>query len=135
MRGFEVSKGKFSIVEGEELQKVQEELGEGDRTIELMEFVEFSSLNPLLFERPYYLAPNEGGEKPYAVLREALIETKRVGIARFYLRTRPLLAALLPGPDLLALDVMREGSELRSPKGLSVPKKAVGRPRSRWRAC
>jgi DNA end-binding protein Ku len=128
VRGFEVSKGKFSIVEGEELQKVQEELGEGDRTIELMEFVEFSSLNPLLFERPYYLAPNEGGEKPYAVLREALIETKRVGIARFYLRTRPLLAALLPGPDLLALDVMREGSELRSPKGLSVPRRAVRAP-------
>ena len=62
------------------------------------------------------------------VLREALIETKRVGIARFYLRTRPLLAALLPGPDLLALDVMREGSELRSPKGLSVPRKAVRAP-------
>ena len=128
VRGFEVSKGKFSIVEGEELQKVQEELGEGDRTIELLEFVEFSSLNPLLFERPYYLAPNAGGEKPYAVLREALIETRRVGIARFYLRTRPLLAALLPGPDLLALDVMREGSELRSPKGLSVPRRAVRAP-------
>ncbi len=128
VRGFEVSEGKYSIVEGEELRKVQEELGEGDRSIELLEFVEFSSLNPLLFERPYYLAPQKGGEKPYAVLREALLETKRAGIARFYLRTRPLLAALLPGPDLLALDVMRESGELRSPKGLDVPKKAVRAP-------
>ena len=128
VRGFEVSKGKYSVVEGEELQKVQEELGEGDRTIELLEFVEFASLNPLLFERPYYLAPQKGGEKPYAVLREALLETKRVGIARFYLRTRPLLAALLPGPELLALDVMRESGELRSPKGLDVPKRTVRAP-------
>src|SRR5262245_44689547 len=128
VRGFEVSKGKYSIVEDEELQKVQEEVGEGDRTIELLQFVEFASLNPLLFERPYYLAPQNGGEKPYAVLREALLDTRRVGIARFYLRTRPLLAALLPGPELLALDVMRESGELRSPKGLDVPKKTVRAP-------
>src|SRR6516225_3389591 len=118
VRGFEVSKGRYSVVEGEELKKVKEGVGEGDRTIELLEFVEFSSLNPLLFERPYYLAPEKGGEKPYALLREALLETRRAGIARFYLRTKPLLAALLPGPDLLALDVMRESGELRSPKGL-----------------
>jgi DNA end-binding protein Ku len=128
VRGYEVSKGKYSVVEDEELQKVQEEVGEGDRTIELLEFVAFSSLNPLLFERPYYLAPQKGGEKPYAVLREALLETKRVGVARFYLRTRPLLAALLPSPELLALDVMRESGELRSPKGLDVPKKAARAP-------
>src|SRR5262249_7625747 len=57
VRGFEVSRGKYAVVEGEGLQKVQEELGEGDRKIELLEFVDFSSLNPLLFERPYYLAP------------------------------------------------------------------------------
>ena len=125
VRGFEVSKGKYSVVEGEELKKVKEEVGEGDRTIELLEFVEFSSLNPLLFERPYYLAPEKGGEKPYSLLREALLDTRRVGIARFYLRTKPLLAALLPGPDLLALDVMRESGELRSPKGLEVPRKTV----------
>jgi DNA end-binding protein Ku len=128
VRGFEVSKGKYSVVESEELQQVQEELGEGDRTIELLEFVSFSSLNPLLFERPYYLAPEKGGDKPYAVLRQAMLETKRAGIARFYLRTRPLLAALLPGPELLGLDVMRETGELRSPKGLDAPKKVARAP-------
>jgi DNA end-binding protein Ku len=128
VRGYEVSKGKYSVVEGEELQRVQEDLGEGDRTIELLQFIDFSSLNPLLFERPYYLTPLKGADRPYAVLREALLETKRVGIARFYLRTRPLLAAVLPGPEVLALDVMRETGELRSPKGLEVPKKAVRAP-------
>jgi DNA end-binding protein Ku len=128
VRGYEVEKGKFAVVEDEELQEVQEEVGEGDRTIELLQFVDFASLTPLLFERPYYLAPEKGGERPYAVLREALLETKRVGIARFYLRTRPLLAALIPQPDVLALDVMRETSELRSPKGLDVPRKPARAP-------
>jgi len=122
VRGYEVEKGKFAVVEGEELQEVQEELGEGNHAIELLQFVEFSSLSPLLFERPYYLTPEKGGDRPYAVLRTALYEEKRVGIARFYLRTRPLLAALLPGPQVLALDVMRETAELRSPDRLDVAK-------------
>jgi DNA end-binding protein Ku len=128
VRGYEVSKGKYSLVEGDELQRVQEEVGEGDRTIELLQFVEFASLNPLLFERPYYLTPLKGADKPYAVLREALLDTKRAGIARFYMRTRPLLAAVLPSADVLALDVMRETGELRTPKGLDLPKKAARAP-------
>jgi DNA end-binding protein Ku len=128
VRGYEVKKGKFALVEKEELQEVQEELGEGDRTIELLQFVELASLNPLLFERPYYLTPQEGGEKAYSVLREALLEVQRVGIARFYLRTRPLIAALIPSPDALALHTMREAGELRNPKSLHVPKKPVRAP-------
>ena len=129
VRGYEVSKGKFAVVEGEELEKVQEELGDGgDHTIELLQFVDFSSLSPLLFDRPYYLTPMRGGEKPYAVLREALHDLKRVGIARFSLRSRPLLAALLPGPEVLALEVMRETSELRSPDRLSTGKATVRAP-------
>jgi DNA end-binding protein Ku len=128
VRGYEVEDGKFAVVEDDELQRVQEEVGEGDRTIEMLEFVEVSSLSPLLFEQPYYLTPKPGGEKPYAVLREALLEAKRAGIARFYLRTRPLLAALLPGAEVLALAVMRETGELRSPKSLEFPKKAPRAP-------
>jgi DNA end-binding protein Ku len=70
----------------------------------------------------------KGGDKPYAVLREALHEMKRVGIARFSLRARPLLAALLPGPEVLALEVMRETSELRSPDRLAAGKATVRPP-------
>jgi DNA end-binding protein Ku len=94
-------------------------MGEGERTIELLRFVDFSSLSPLLFERPYYLTPEQGGAKPYAVLRKALYDMKRVGIARLYFRTRPVPAALLPGPEVLALDVMREPAELKSPDRLA----------------
>lgn len=121
VKGYEVSKKKFAIVEGEELDEVQAEVGEGDRTIDVVQFVDFASLNPLSFEKPYYLAPQKGGEKAYAVLRDALTEANRVGITRFYLRTKPLLAALLPGQKALALEVMRPFEELRNPGDLPIP--------------
>jgi DNA end-binding protein Ku len=112
---------------------VQEELGEGDHTIELLQFVDFSSLSPLLFERPYYLTPEKGGERPYAVLRDALRDRKRVGIARFYLRTRPQLAALLPGPEVLGLEVMRETAEVAGALAFGTFRRS-GLRGARWRA-
>lgn len=124
VKGYEVSKKKYAVVEKEELDEVQESVGEGDRTIDVVQFVEFSSLNPLSFEKPYYLAPQKGGEKAYAVLRDALNEANRVGITRFYLRTRPLLAALLPGKKALALEVLRPFEELRDPGELPIPSPA-----------
>jgi DNA end-binding protein Ku len=121
VKGYEVSKKKFAVVEEAELDEVQEEVGEGDRAIDVLQFVEFGSLNPLTFEKPYYLAPQKGGEKAYSVLRDALTEANRIGITRFYLRTRPLLAALIPGKRVLSLEVMRSYEELRDPSDLPVP--------------
>jgi len=121
VKGYEVSKNKFAVVEEEELEEVQKSVGEGDRSIEVLQFVELDSLNPLSFEKPYYVTPQKGGEKAYGVLRDALAEGKRVGIARFFLRTRPLLAALLPVPEALALEVMRPFEEMRDPTKLGVP--------------
>ena len=121
VKGYEVSKKKYAVVEKDELDDVQEKVGEGDRTIDVVQFVEFSSLNPLSFEKPYYLAPQKGGEKAYAVLRDALNEANRVGITRFFLRTRPLLAALIPGRKALALEVLRPFEELRDPGELPIP--------------
>ncbi|HXM76739.1 MAG TPA: Ku protein, partial [Thermoanaerobaculia bacterium] len=96
-------------------------LGEGDRSIDVLQFVEFGSLNPLSFEKPYYLAPMKGGEKAYGVLRDALNDANRVGIARFHLRSKPLLAALLPGKRALSLEVLRPFDELRDPGALPIP--------------
>jgi len=120
VRGYEVAKNKFTVVEKEELQEVQEELGEGQHTIELLQFVDAASLDPLLFDRPYYLVPDEGGEKAYALLRDALRDSGRVGVARLYLR-RPVLAALLPHEKLLTLEAMRPFEELRKADDFSAP--------------
>src|SRR5262245_38505224 len=88
VKGYEVHKGEYAVVEKGELDEVQAEVGEGDRTIEIVQFVDFASLNPLVFEKPYYVSPQKGGAKAYSVLREALLDARRVGISRFYLRTR-----------------------------------------------
>lgn len=120
VKGFEASKGKFAVVEKEELEEVAEKVGDGEGAIDVLQFVEFGALNPLSFDKPYYLAPMKGGEKAYAVLRDALAEANRVGIARFHLRTKPLLAALIPGKKVLSLEVLRPFEELRDPGSLPI---------------
>lgn len=125
VRGYEMAKNKFTVVEKEELDEVQEELGEGQHTIELLQFVESTSLDPLLFDRPYYLVPDEGGEKAYVLLRDALRDSGRVGVARLYLR-RPILAALMPHEHLLTLEAMRPFEELRKADDFPVSERKAG---------
>ena len=69
VKGYEVEKKKYATVEKEELEKVKEDLGEENRDIEVLQFVDFASLDPLTFERAYYVTPRKGGEKAYAVHR------------------------------------------------------------------
>ncbi len=121
VKGYEISKNKYAVVEEKELEEVQESVGEGNRDIDVLQFVDFGSLNPLSFEKPYYLAPQKGGEKAYSVLRDALADARRVGITRFFLRTKPLLAALIPGQQALSLEVLRTFEELRDPGELPIP--------------
>ncbi len=126
VKGYEIEKNRFSVVEKDELEKMQEEAGGGvtEHTIELLEFVDLNSINPLSFEKPYYLAPEKGGDKPYAVLRDALLEEKKVGIVRMTIRTRPQLAVLLPTGNALAVEVIRPFEELRDVGELRLPESA-----------
>jgi DNA end-binding protein Ku len=121
VKGYRVGKNRYATVEKEELEEVRESVGDANSNIEVLQFVDSASLNPLSFEKPYYLAPQKGGEKAYAVLRDALTETKRVGIVRLTLRTRPVLGALLPGKRAIALEVLRPFEELRDPADLPIP--------------
>ena len=89
--------------------------------MEVLQFVELGAINPLSFDHPYYLSPRKGGEKAYGVLRDALLDARRIGIVRFVLRKRPTLAALLPGTEALALETLRSYEEVRDPKKLGVP--------------
>ena len=89
--------------------------------MEVLQFVEFGALNPLAFDSPYYAAPRKGGERAYAVLRDALNEAHKVGIVRFQLRTHPRLGALIPGPSAIAVESLLSYEELRAPSGLPLP--------------
>ena len=124
VRGFEVEDDEYATVEKEELRKVEEEASSPKGEMEVLQFVDFGSLNPLLFDNPYYAAPRAGGEKAYGVLKDALNDTGRVGIARFQLRSKPTLAALLPGPKAIAVETLRPFEELRGTSDLKIPSPA-----------
>jgi len=121
VRGFEVSKGRYTMVEKEELEAAEEEArGDGDGTVEVLQFVPFDSLDSISFDHPYYVWPRKGGERAYAVLRAALSEAQKVGIAKLPLRGRPTLAALLPGTRAIALETLRPFEEIRKPEDLGI---------------
>jgi DNA end-binding protein Ku len=121
VRAYEVGSDEFAEVEKDELDKLAEGEDEEQGALEVLQFVDFASLNPLSFDHPYYVAPRKGGEKAYGVLREALVDAHRIAIARFQLRKRPTLAALIPGPRAIALESLRLFEELREPAHLPIP--------------
>jgi len=121
VRGFEVEDDEYAVVEKEDIEKAEQEAAEGTEDMEVLQFVELGAVNPLSFDHPYYLAPRKGGEKAYGVLRDALLEARRIGIVRFVLRKRPTLAAILPGASALSLETLRSYEELRDPAKLGVP--------------
>lgn len=89
--------------------------------IEIERFVDASEVDTTFFEKPYYLEPDRGGSKPYALLREALKASGKVGLARYVLRGRANLAILEPGEGVLVLNKIRFAQEIRSPEELNLP--------------
>jgi DNA end-binding protein Ku len=94
---------------------------EATHTIDIDRFVELTEVDPMLFERPYYLKPDKAGSKAYALLRDALADSGRVGIAKVVLRTRQHVAALMPRDKVLVLMLLRFHDELRSATDLELP--------------
>jgi len=121
VRGFEVDDDEYAVVEKEDLEKAGREAGGEADEIEVLQFVELGALNPLTFDHPYYVAPRKGGEKAYGVLREALLDARRIGIVRLGLRKKSTLAALLPGPRVIGLETLRPYEEIRDPQKVAVP--------------
>ena len=120
VKGYELDDDEYALVEKEDIEKAEKEAGGGD-DMEVLQFVEMGAVNPLSFDHPYYVSPRKGGEKAYGVLRDALLDAKRIGIIRFRLRKKPTLGALLPGPKAIALESLRPYEEIRSPERLGLP--------------
>jgi DNA end-binding protein Ku len=113
VKGYEVSKGKFVMVTPEELASVDPGR---TRTIDIEDFVSLADIDPLYFEKTYYLAPGRaaGADKPYALLLKAMRDAGRVGIARFVMRDKQYLAAVRPLDDVLVLETLYFGDEVRA---------------------
>jgi len=109
VRGYEYSKGEYVTVTDEDLKRVNVE---ATQSVEIVEFVELQQINPMFFDTPYYLEPEKKGRHAYALLRESLRDSNKVGIARVVIRSREHLAALKPNGEALVLELMHYADEL-----------------------
>lgn len=126
VKGYEYQKGDYVVLDEEDLKRADVKK---TQSIEVVEFVKESEINPDYFEKPYFLEPDRGAAKSYVLLREALRRSKKVAICKFVLRTRENLGALRAEGDALVLNQMRFQSELREPAGLDLPPSEEVNPR------
>src|SRR5216110_221207 len=115
---YEYSKGHFVVMTKEDFQAAAVEK---TRTVDIIDFVKAEEIDDRFFETPYYLVPAKGGERAYALLREAIRESGRVGIAKFILRDAQHLAAVEVIDQALVLTVMRFADELVDPAEFEFP--------------
>jgi DNA end-binding protein Ku len=114
-RGYEVSKGKYVIVEQSEIETLRPK---GSHEIEIEEFVDLDDIDPLYFEQPYYLVPDKRGEKPYALLVDAMQSLNKVAIGRVVMRSKERLVAIRPIEGALCVETMRYADEVVPVKDL-----------------
>jgi DNA end-binding protein Ku len=125
VKGYEYEKGKFVVLTDEDFKTAALEQS---KTIDILDFVKEDEIDPRYFETPYYLVPAKGGEKPYALLREAIRQTGSVGIGKIIIRQTQHLAAVKVVGDALVLEIMRFANELVDAKEFSFPSREAIRP-------
>jgi DNA end-binding protein Ku len=118
VKGYEYEKGEYVALGDKDFREANVE---ATRSIEIMDFVDAADISPLHYETPYYLEPQKNGRRAYALLRDVMKRTGRVGIAKVVIRNRQRLAGLIPQGSLLALNVLRYAHELRDPSQLQLP--------------
>lgn len=126
VKGYEYEKDRFVVLTEEDFKRANVE---ATQTVDILNFVEADEISPMYFETPYYLAPDKRGHKGYALLRETLKQTGKIGIANVVIRTRQYIAALMPLGDIIFMNTLRYANELRETDELEVPSsnlKAVG---------
>jgi DNA end-binding protein Ku len=117
VKGYELAKGKYVMLTPEELATADPGRS---RTIDIEDFVSLSDIDPVLFEKSYYLAPGRtaGADKPYALLLKAMHDAGKVAIARFVMRDKQYLAAIRPLDHVLVLETLYFDDEVRDPKDI-----------------
>ena len=118
-KGYEYEKGLFVEMTDEDLEKADVE---HSKAIQIMEFVNEDEIDPLYFDKPYYLEPQKGGEHAYALMREALANSKKIGVAKVVLKSRAHLAAVKAVGDLMTMQTMRFAHEIVDAGSLNLPK-------------
>src|SRR5213595_552607 len=120
VKGYEYEKGKYVVLKEEDFERVDLE---ATQTVDIQDFVDQEEIDPMFFYKPYYLEPQKGGDKAYTLLRDALKDSNKVGIAKVVIKTRQYLAGVKPEDGTLVLELMHFADELADPGKLHVPKK------------
>jgi len=127
VKGYALAKDRYVVVTDEDFEKARVP---GTQTFEIRDFVPGTSIDDFYFTQPYYVAPaGPAAAKPYALLRDALAQSGRVGIGTIVLRQREHLAALEPAGQALVLTTLRWAYELRAPSSLGLPSPTTARDR------
>ena len=125
VKGYEYTKGKYVIITDEDFKAAAVE---SSKTLEIVDFVKEEEIDPRYFETPYFLVPSKGGEKAYALLREAIRKTGSVGIGKIIMRQKQHLAGIKVVGEALVLEIMRFANELIDTESLNLPSSTLVRP-------
>ncbi|MCE2983396.1 MAG: Ku protein [Parachlamydia sp.] len=120
VKGYEYQKGDYIVLTDEDFKQASVKK---TKTIDIQDFIEESEVDSVYFVKPYFLEPDKGADKAYALLREALKKSKKVGLAKFVLHNREHIAVIKPIGNVLVLNQLRYLEELRQPVDLNLPKK------------
>ncbi len=124
VKGYDTGR-KYVVLDEQDFEKAG---AEKTKLIEITDFVKQEEIDSVYYETPYYLAPEKSGVRPYALLREALIKTKRAGVASFVMRNKEHLAILRVSGDAIILNRIRFHEEIRPTTELALPAKTVVKP-------
>lgn len=111
VKAYEYEPDQYVVLSEEDIKRANVK---ATQTIDIQAFIDASEVPITYFERPYYLAPDRGGDKVYALLRETLRRAEKIAIAQFVMRTKQYLVALLPQDDMIVLDTLRYADEIRT---------------------
>ncbi len=125
VKGYEYAKGKFVVMTPEDFEQAKLEKS---KTIDILDFAKDEEIDPRFFDTPYYLMPTKGGEKAYALLREAIRRCDTVGIGKIIIRETQHLVGIKVIGDALVLETMRFADELVDAGELSFPSSDIVRP-------
>jgi len=117
VKGYEVESGEFVVVEPEELEELAPEKTDA---IEIDDFVDIADIDPIYYDKPYYLLPDDSAKRPYKLLLAAMEEAGKVGIAKFVMHQREHLTAVRALHGMLCLVLMRFGEEIRPTEELGL---------------
>ncbi|WP_066256686.1 Ku protein [Neobacillus drentensis] len=111
VKAYEYTKGKFVVLDHDELEKLRKENEE--KAVEIIDFVKMEQIDPIYYDRSYYMSPSEGGGKAYSLLRKALQESQKVGLAKIIIRSKEQLAVIRVYESVLVMETIHYPDEVR----------------------